>query len=245
MADDIYHTRVAYRDNDAWTSERGASKFLDQLIASTKQTKYQGEGCVINGFKVTPGSGMSVKINDNNGADGHVMIKYNSYSFLGWITAAYTLPISGSDQALPRRTVIVAYIDLSVEFNKEDNIIESPDVLKFKAVDGVPNSNPSDPSVSTIQSAIGLNNPYVVLASVYVPNGASSIQTGNITDLTADLKAKLSSYVSLDPNNTYVTGVLQAAPNNGVKTRIVITGPTAATPAAIPGVELIWLRRRR
>lgn len=245
MADDIYHTRVAYRDNDAWTSERGASKFIDQLITSTKQSKYQGEGCVINGFKVTPGSGMSVNVNDNNGADGHIMIKYNSYSFLGWITANYNLTISGADQALPRRTVVVAYIDLSVEFNKEDNIIESPNVLKFIAIDGVPNANPSDPSVSSIQSAVGLNNPYVVLASIYIPSGSGSIASGNITDLTADLKAKLSSYITFDPDSTYVTGVLQAAPNSGVKTRIVVTGPTAATPAAIPGVELIWLRRRR
>lgn len=242
---DIFHTRVAYRDNDAWTSERGASKFLDQLISSTKQTKYQGEGCVINGFKVTAGSGMSVNVNDNNGLDAHLMIKYNNYSYLGWLTETCNLTISGSDQGLPRRTVIVAYIDLAVEFIKDDNIIESPDVLKFKAVDGTPNSNPSDPSISIIQSAIGLNNPYVVLASILVPAGSGAISSGNITDLTQDLKAKLSPNVGLDPNNTYVTGVLQASPNTNVKTRIVVTGPDAATPAAIPGVELIWLRRRR
>lgn len=245
MADDIYHTRVAYRDNDAWTSERGASKFIDQIIASVKQTKYQGEGCVLNGFKVTPGSGLSVDINDFNGDDGHLMIRYNNYSYLGWITANYNLVLSGADQALPRRSVIVAYIDLTVEFVETDNVIESPDVLKFKAIDGVPNANPSDPSVSSIQSAIGLNNPYIVLASVLVPAGASTLSSGNITDYTSELKATISESVGFDPNNTYVTGVVQPAPNAGVKTRIVITGPNAATPSAIPGVELIWLRRRR
>lgn len=246
MAEENFNTRVAYRDDNSWTSERGASKFIDQMIQSTEQTQFRGYGAVLNGFKVTPGPGMSVIVNTkDDGSDGHILIKYNSYCYLGWIQEPYTLAISGADQALPRITLVVAYIDLSVTYDEADKIIEAPTVLKFKAVDGIPNNNPAAPSVATIQSEIGLNNPYVVLASVLVGANTGTIPTSNITDYTQTLKARLSEDLGFDPENTYVTGVLQPAPNKGVKTRIVITGPTAATPAAIPGVELIWLRKKR
>lgn len=246
MENDNFNTRVAYRDDNSWTSERGASKFIDQMIQSTEQKQFRGHGAVLNGFKVTPGNGMQAVVNNKeDGTDGHIVIKYNSYCYLGWIQEPCPITISGSDQALPRITLIVAYIDLAVTYQESDKVIEAPTVLKFKAVDGIPNNNPAAPSIATIQSEIGLNNPYVVLASILVQPNTGSISDSNITDYTQDLKAKLSDDMGFDPENTYVTGILQPAPNKGVKTRIVVTGPDAATPAAIPDVELIWLRKKR
>jgi len=244
---DIYHTRVAYRDTNAWTSERGAGKFIDQMIESTKQATYGGYGCIINGFTLSSGSGMSLNINPQQGGlDGHILIKYNDYAYLGWLQSVYNLSITGSDQGLPRRTLVVAYIDLNVEFVAEDTIIESPNVLKFAAIDGTAAANPSAPSISEIQSSVGLNNPYVVLADLYIPAGSSSISlTDSRTYVFTDaLQARLSPNVILDPTNSFIAGFYQAAPNEGTKTRIVITGPTASTPAAIPGVELIWIKKK-
>lgn len=239
---EIYHTKISYLSQNSWTSERGASKFLDQVILSTEQTEYGGYGCVVNGFKVTPGTGMSVNVNPATNSDGHCLIKYNNFAYLGWLEEIYNLTISGSDQASDRITLVVAYVDLSVTFSASDDIIEAPDVLKIVAIDGTPGSNPSAPSISQIQSAVGLNNPYIVLASIRVGAGTSTIT--DITDLTPQISAKLNPDIGMDPDNTYAAGFLQPDPNKGKKTRIVITGPNESV-AAIPGIELVWLRKKR
>ena len=52
------------------------------------------------------------------------------------------------------------------------------------AVDGTPAPLPSAPSGSTIQSAVGASNPYIVLENVTIPSGASNLATsGTLNDV--------------------------------------------------------------
>lgn len=249
MQENTYHTYVAYRDNNAWTSERGASKFLDLFIKKGSLGKGDN-GCVINGMKVIQnpdGADLRVVIQANDGAsavkeDGHCIIKYTDYIYEGWQDQNYRLTLAGSSQNANRISYIVAYIDREIEFEEVDKIVESPSVMKFVEVRGTESYTPSAPTRSQIQSVVGVNNPYIILAEIRVNANAVRITNADITD--RRIKASLSSDINLDPENSWATGIYQPAPNAGVRTRIVVTGPNAATPAAIPGVQLIWIRKK-
>lgn len=245
MQDNPYHTFIAYRDNNAWTSERGAAKFLDLLLSNGTINKGD-RGAVINGMKVVPGTGLSVIIqaveSSDAATDGHCVIKYADYSYLCWQDANYTLALDGASQSLARISYIVAYVDRETTYEEEDKIVESPGLLKFVEVKGSEASSPTAPSRTQIQNVVGVNSPYIILAEVRINAAASSIVSSNITD--RRVRAYLSGDVQLDPDKFYSAGVLQPSPNNGQKTRIVVTGPNASTPAAISGVQLIWLRKK-
>lgn len=249
MQENPYHTYVAYRDNNAWTSERGASKFLDLFLKKGSLGKGDN-GCVINGMKVIQnpdGADLRVVIQANDGTstikeDGHCVIKYTDYIYEAWQEQNYTLAIDGSSQNANRISYVVAYIDREIEYVETDKIVESPSVLKFAEVKGTENYTPQSPTRSQIQSVVGVNNPYIILAEIRVNANTIRITNSDITD--RRVPAYLSPDLQLDPDNSWATGVLQPAPNAGVKTRIVVTGPNASTPSAIPGVQLIWLRKK-
>lgn len=246
MQDNPYHTYVAYRDNNAWTSERGAGKFMDLLIKSGTLGKGD-KGAVINGMKVVPGSSaMQVVIQANDGnstaTDGHAVIKYNDYSYLCWQESDYTLTLDGASQSQARKSYIVAYIDRDIEYDESDKITESPSVMKFVEVKGTESSSPVSPTRTQIQAVTGVNNPYIILAEITIAAGTGTITTGMI-DNTRRITGALSGDLALDPDNSYVTGFFQADANK-TKTRIVVTGPNDATPSAISGVQLIWLRKK-
>lgn len=249
MQENPYHTFVAYRDNNAWTSERGASKFLDAFIKSGVHSGKGDKGCVLSGMKVVQnpeGADFSVTIKANDGTsesqEGHCIIKYDDYAYLCWQDADYNLAIDGASQSMSRISYIVAYVDREITYVESDKIVESPSVMKFVEVKGSEASSPSTPTLQQIQAVVGINNPYVILAEVKVSPSASSIKQADITD--RRIRASISGDFSLDPDNSWTTGFYQPAPNAGTKTRIVVTGPNAPTPAAIPGVELIWIRRK-
>lgn len=246
MQENPFHTYVAYRDNNAWTSERGAGKFIDQLFK--EQTLGKGDhGCVVNGFKVTqnidgPDFHVTIRAQDstNGKTDGHCIINYQDYAYLGWQDADYNLAIDGASQSLNRISYVVAYIDREITYEEEDNIVESPSVLKFAEVKGTEASSPVAPTQTMIQNTIGINNPYIILAEIRINANTSSITNSMITDRRK--KAAFSPDFTLDPSDSWTTGFYDAGDNT--KTRIVITGPNASTPAAISGVRLIWLRKK-
>ena len=242
-----YGTYVAYLDANSWTSERGASKFIDNMIKSESIGK--GDlGCVFNGFKVVPSSseGLYVTIKARSSVadkeDGHCLIRYNDYAYLGWLESDYELELEASAQALNRISYIVAYIDKTIEFEESDNIVEAPSVLKLVEVPGTDSATATAPTKNQIQNIVGVNNPYIILASINVPANTTRITSANITDLRK--MAQLSGDVFLDYENSFTAGFYQPSPNLNQKTRIVITGPNASTPAAIPGIQLIWLKRK-
>ena len=89
-----YNTYVAYRNNNAFTSERGAAKFLNSIM-TTSSLGFGDNGGIINGFEVkaldTPA--MSVKIaateTGEKLADGHCIINFDAV-FSGPATPLWT-----------------------------------------------------------------------------------------------------------------------------------------------------------
>lgn len=244
-----FHTYVAYRDNNAWTSERGASKFLDLFLQKNSLGKGD-RGVVLNGMKVIAnpaGADLSIVIQANDGttqvkADGHVVISYSDYIYEAWQENDYRLELQPTSQSVSRISYIVAYIDREIEYIESDKIVESPSVMKFVEVKGAEGYAPDPPSRTHIQDVVGNNNPYVILAQILIRPNTLRITNSDITDLRGT--PMFTKDIKLDPEDSWAAGVLQPAPNAGRKTRIVVTGPNASTPPAIPGVQLIWLRKK-
>ena len=242
----IYNTYLAYRSNDSWTSERGASKFMHSIL-TTSSIGAGDKGGVLNGFNVsaTDTPTMSVKISsgvDNQDTESHCIIDFNNYCYFGWLSEDYVLQITGSSQTSSRISYVVAYVDRSVTFTKTDNIIESPDVLKIIEVPGSDADSPVPPTSSQIQAVVGTNNPYIILAQISVPISTSTITNSLITDLRQFSKID-SNKLELDIASSFVAGFKQAD-SNETETRLVVTEPNDATPTAIEGVQLIWLKKK-
>jgi len=121
---------------------------------------------------VTPNAALSVAV-----AAGRAYLLAaagNGYPVIN--TASATVSVSSNGNANPRITSIVLYIDLSASANSD-----ASNVAKLTTVDGTPGSSPSAPSNSTIQSAVGSSNPFIVLANVTVPSGATNLSSQGVT----------------------------------------------------------------
>jgi hypothetical protein len=95
--------------------------------------------------------------------------------------AVNTVPVDAASSANPRIDAVVAYIDNSVA--PTVNVVDNTNgILKFKAVAGTPASSPSQPSQAQIQTSIGAGNPYMVLAYVTIPTGATSTSVATFVD---------------------------------------------------------------
>ena len=86
------------------------------------------------------------------------------------------------------------------------------------------------------------NNPYIILAQISVPISTSTITNSLITDLRQFSKID-SNKLELDIASSFVAGFKQAD-SNETETRLVVTEPNDATPTAIEGVQLIWLKKK-
>ena len=240
-----YNTYLAYRDNDSWTSEIGASKFIHSML--TTHTNGAGDkGGIINGFNVTATDTptMAVKISSGEtGVDSHCVVDYNNYCYFGWLTQDFTLSISGASQSASRISYVVAYVDRSVTFVEGNNVIESPDVLKIVEVPGAESDSPVPPTSAQIQGVVGANNPYIILASISIPTSASTITDALITDMRQFSQID-SSKLGIDVATSYVAGFKQAN-SSETDTRIVVTEANDnTTPSSIEGVQLIWLKKK-
>lgn len=240
------HTYLAYHDS-FWTSERGADKFISNVIR-TLDDGYGGAGAILNGFQVVPTepASMAVKIKAGKGAedDAHLFINYNEYGFFGWMSQELTLQLAESDQLYGRISLIIAYVDFAVNPESEsDEEVESPGVLKIAEIAGTASASPTVPTETEIHAQIGALNPYVTLAAIRINANITQITSAEITDNTSKLVAQLNDNIALNQDNSFTAGFLQANETK-TKTRIVVTGPNDPQPAAIPGVELVWLKRR-
>ena len=247
--DNPYGTYLAYNDNNSWTSERGAAKFISAMIPQ-KSVGAGDSGAIINGFVVSQNStpNMTVKIlpteQGDKQTDGHCIIGKNDYCYFGWLASSYTLAIGASSSTYPRISYVIAYVDTSISYDPEEDVIESPGVLKFVEVKGTAASTPVPPTTADIQTAVGAGNPYIVLASITVPIAATSIVADNIEDLRE--MASLDEAVfnrSGGDGELFAAGLFQANVAQ-TKTKIIITEANASTPAAIEGVQLVWLRKQ-
>lgn len=91
----------------------------------------------------------------------------------GTIEADVTANGSGNS----RIDSVVVYIDLG----QAPNDVAS-NVAKIAVVAGTPSGSPTAPDDSAIQSAIGANNPYAVIANLTVISGATEIENADISD---------------------------------------------------------------
>jgi len=134
--------------------------------------------CVANAtsLAVSAGSGMSVRI-----AAGDGIISTPSSGKRIQSDAIETVTISAANATYPRIDSVVVYIDSAVQ--PTTAVIDNVNgILKFAAVAGTPAANPTAPTESMIQAAIGAGNRYMVLTDVKVPNGATSMNTATFTD---------------------------------------------------------------
>lgn len=120
------------------------------------------------------GGGLNVDVNPGR---GYVKGAANCYPVRN--TGTETVAISSNSSGNPRITTIVAYVDLVMSPGASNG---GNDVHKLMAVNGTPAASPAAPDSGAIQTAVGGSSPYIILADVYVANGASGISNSNITD---------------------------------------------------------------
>jgi len=119
---------------------------------------------------------MTVKV--AGGATGHdiVFITTAGDTYHGWNTTDVNVTITANSSGVIKTDAIVAYADLAGGLATSNN----PNALKFVAVRRS-GTNTGAPTSGEIGTAVS-SNPYVVLAHVTVSNGASSINSGNLSD---------------------------------------------------------------
>lgn len=161
---------LSNRDGDGKTSEEGHYKFPTNA--------FSGNVLGATDLLVTQNSpvGMSVLI-----LPGQYKIDTTGYSYTGWNTSSEPLVISTADPANARITTVVAYVDKQAPTAPSPP--NNPGIVKLMAINGAPAPSPAAPSGSTIQTAVGAGNPYIVLANITVGAGVASITNAVITDL--------------------------------------------------------------
>ena len=120
---------------------------------------------------------MSVVV--SGGATGHDIFFITDAGdvYHGWNTADYTLTIDANATGSTKQDTIVAYADLSAGSASANN----PGGLKFASVRSA-SIWPTAAATAEIEAAIGAGNPWDYLAYVTVASGASSVNSGNITN---------------------------------------------------------------
>lgn len=162
---------VGYRDGGK-TNEEGLSRQLLRLNSAGVATSYLATSLEVT--QRAAGANMSVDI-----APGDAHIAKTDYSFWAWSDATENKTVATADGTNPRIDAVVAFIDLSVVDDTDNN---NPDALDFKVVTGTPAGSPTAPNDSAIQASVGAGNPWVRLATIAVAAGASTIVDANITD---------------------------------------------------------------
>lgn len=200
---------LSNRDGNGKTSEEGHFKFQTSV--------FSGNVLGDTSLQVTQNSPLarSVLI-----APGQFKIDTsNDYSYTGWNSVSTTQAISTADPSNPRITSIVVYVDKAAATSSTPP--NNPGIVKFTAVNGTPAASPVAPSSATIQAAIGVSNPYIVLANVTVPAGATTILNANISDQRTK--------VSVGTNLVVTNSIIDSAITTGKISNGAITSDKLAT----------------
>lgn len=168
-------TNVGYRDGGK-TSEAGIHRITRGL--------YTREGIILSGdLQVTqngtPDTNVLIATGDVVVGSTSPYTTFPPYFYHAWVATSGLVAIAANASGSARVDCIVAYIDLSVVSSASN---DNPGALKFADVQGTPAGSPVAPSDATIQAQVGGSNPWVLLATVAVANGFSTIVTANITD---------------------------------------------------------------
>lgn len=122
------------------------------------------------------GGGLNVDI-----GQGRAYLKKNGNAYPIRITAGETIAINSNSSGNPRITSIVLYLSLLAEPDAQSS--QGEDVCFLTTVDGTPSASPTAPLEADIESEIGSQNPYLVLANVVVASGATGISASDITQV--------------------------------------------------------------
>lgn len=152
-----------------------------------------------------------------NVAIGQGFFVKTGMTYHGESTGVNSVAITANSSGNPRIDVVVAYVDLSASAGTDGT-----GVLKFASVAGTPASSPTAPDATAIATAIGAGNPYIILGSVAVANGASQIETANITDL------RPSAYVKI-PAGIYQSLLIDASVKTSKMEKIVLVDSATIT----------------
>lgn len=143
---------------------------------------------ILSGWACSPKSGMTVQI--GGGSDRDVAIAEDNAGNRTTINnrsgAPIEVTISGAPATNNRIDAIVAYVD-AAQAGSGATSVDFPDAVGFITVEGTIAANPSIPDDAAIRAAItadgstGANAYYVVLATILVGTGVTTIGSGVIT----------------------------------------------------------------
>ncbi|WP_153006414.1 hypothetical protein [Leucobacter sp. G161] len=141
-------------------------------------------GDIIDGFTVTPGTGLQVVL-----APGNAMIRYGSAAVASArmvsLVNNFSLAIDVADVSNPRIDLVVIYVDNAVDLpggTPTAANLDGKGVAKAKVVKGTAAAVPAKPNATAIQASVGAGNPYSVVAEVRVDAGVSVIAANKISD---------------------------------------------------------------
>lgn len=165
MANKVYNMAGGLHSASAYTA------FENEALGGNAVASYDA-------LRVTTTGGMKVTV-----AKGNALIRVDSeLSRRVALTSPVDITITTADTTLPRKDLIVIYVDSSVtpNTNNQDNV---NGILKLVAVKGIPNVSPQAPDDNAILHAIGAGNPFIKLAQVTVPAGATNLSNDLILDV--------------------------------------------------------------
>jgi len=136
---------------------------------------------------------------------GYIQIPFSDYAYLGWLDTDTQFHVTASTSSGARYVAIVAFINRGIQY--EDSVTNNPGLLTITEVAGNPATTPVEVSDSAIRAVIGDDNPFVVLAQIYLPSGSTAISSSNILDRRAKLALKQG--VQL-PEGSYSSGIRPA-----------------------------------
>lgn len=180
---------------------------------------------------------MSVRI-----SAGYCQIPFDDYAYQCWLEQDGVINIEASEQSLNRISYIVAYIDRSKIY--EASVTNNPGLLCVTEVKGTASASPAVPSKGQIQSAVGgTDNPYIILAQVFVPANASAITASNLTDMRT--KMTLKSGIDL-PSSATASGVYPVQSTSSATAqfpiKFAIIGANDPLPTPDAGTEMLVFR---
>lgn len=185
------------------TSNRDGGKTSESghLRAIMKGLKAQ----VLSGLNVTQrGAGANMSVDVQIG-DAVIPRSDGTYGHPAWADAIYNVAITAADGSNPRRDIVVMYIDYN-QAPSTDVSNNTNGVVKIAVVAGTPAGSPTDPSNTTIQSAVGSGNPFIKLARVRVGAGVTTISNSVIDDLRLMAQGLLQGGWTYDDLYTWVYG---------------------------------------
>lgn len=186
--------------------------YTNSLVSSDGFGRHEGQlftGDIINGLDCVVGTGLQVTVNP-----GNAIIRYGSggsaSAYLVSGIATWTGTLATADASNPRIDAVVLFVKSDTNLPSGTPTSANQDgqgVPQIALVSGTPNANPTAPTATQIQAAIGSSSyPYTVLWNWRVNAGQGALSATNGTDVR----------VFAAPTNAQALGAQSYIDNGGV-----------------------------